>query len=207
MDKTRVKSPITTAFLGGSFNPIHIGHLTLADQVCNGLELKRIYFVPAYISPFKPEILQVSPSQRLEMIELAIQDNDKFSVLDWELESKSPSFTITTVIKAMETFSLKPKELGIVIGMDNVTDLEKWHRFSELCPLVTWIIALRPNSEKLTIPQYWINRWNFSWLQINNPKLEISSSYIREQIQNHHGYRYLLPPKVHHYILSHNLYG
>jgi nicotinate-nucleotide adenylyltransferase len=203
----KIQNKVKIALLGGSFNPIHLGHLNLADIVRCQLNLDRLYFVPAFISPFKPEITQVTPTQRLEMIELAIEENEHFSLLPWELEHKGPSYTIDTVFRSIQTFGLETKELGIIIGMDNLKDLQEWHRFSELCPLVTWIIAQRPNTGPLSIPQSWVNRWSFTWIEVENPKLEISSSSIRKQIHNGQPFRYLIPEKVYQYIVSGQLYG
>lgn len=206
MNKARFEHQIKCALLGGSFNPIHIGHLHLAEVVVQTLSLETLFFVPAYISPLKPTITQVSPSQRLEMLQLALDRNSKLSLLDWELNQPGLSYTILTVEKALEQFNLLPKELGIIIGMDNLKDLENWHRFPDLCQLVTWIIADRPETGPLQIPSTWIQELDFAWEKVNNPQLQISSSYIRQQIATDGPYQYLLPQRVYDYILSHQIY-
>src|ERR1700704_1776922 len=125
---------------GGTFDPIHHGHLILARQACEELSLDQLIFVPAALSPFK-KAAHASGDARLSMLRAAIEGQAGFSADDCELKRPPPSYSIDTVLQIRER---EPKaELCWLIGADNVGALSKWHRFEELRKLVQFVVLDR----------------------------------------------------------------
>src|SRR5205814_3436279 len=119
---------------GGTFDPIHHGHLILSRLACEELKLDQLIFVPATLSPFKKKAAQASGEMRLEMLRAAIRSQEDFVADDCELKRPPPSYSIDTVLQIRER---KPNaELFWLIGADNVGGLNKWHRFDALEKLV-----------------------------------------------------------------------
>ena len=182
--------------LGGTFDPIHLGHLILAQAALEELDLDRILFIPAALSPHKKEVPpSVSAADRLEMIRLAIVGEPRFSLDDRELHREGPSYTIDTVR------SLLGDHPGVrflyLIGADNIRDLETWHEIDELKNLVDFAVFERSKRESGV-------RSGFPVVQ---RVIDISSTEIRERLAKGLSVRYLLPSSVHDYIMSHHLYS
>jgi nicotinate-nucleotide adenylyltransferase len=176
---------------GGSFDPIHFGHLILARDAREQLELEKIVFVPAAVSPFK-KAANASGETRLLMLRAAIQDETGFVVDDCELQRTPPSFTIDTIehIRKRESDA----ELYYLVGQDNVTSLPKWHRFADLKKLVTFVILDRTGSAtKHSYP-------------IVQRKIDISGTEIRKRVASGQSIRYFVPQAVEEIIRKNNLY-
>ncbi|EFW38714.1 nicotinate (nicotinamide) nucleotide adenylyltransferase [Treponema phagedenis] len=188
------------AILGGSFNPLHIGHLALADAVYATENYDKIAFIPAFLSPFKKEHSGCTAKDRLQMLKTAIQDVPYFSYEDCEIKKEGISYTIDTILYLKEKYksSLEGK-IGLIIGEDMIKDFPLWHRYKELKESVDILVGFRPLSEKKTAAE-------FSYTQIENTVLPISSSYIREAIKKKKSWRYLVPATVYEYIIAKNLY-
>ena len=199
-------NPIKVGIFGGSFNPPHIGHLAMADLVLHELGLSKVYFVPAGHSPHKPPFRDSSSSERRQMTSLAISDNPQFSLIDWELEKSGPSYTLMTVRRLMEEEKLSPHEIGVIIGEDLLGRLHEWHRFEELCSLVTWVILRRSSERVEKGRESLFSGVDFRYLSVDNIFLPVSSSTIRELIKSRKSFRYLVPQKVYAYIQQNSLY-
>src|SRR5262245_27940026 len=119
---------------GGTFDPIHHGHLILGQQACEELELDQLIFVPASLSPFKEHAPQANGEQRLSMLRAAINGQNEFAADDCELKRSPPSYSIDTVLELRERDP--SAELFWLIGADNASGLNKWRRIEELKKLV-----------------------------------------------------------------------
>ncbi len=125
--------------LGGSFNPIHIGHLILANTVLEELSLDEIIFVPCYIQPLKSNIDFASADHRLEMIKIAIQNNLKFTFSDIEIKRKGKSYTVDT----LRYFKRKYYNLYFVIGADNIKEFHRWKEPDTILKIANLIVTNR----------------------------------------------------------------
>ena len=177
---------------GGSFDPIHHGHLILAREAREALNLKKVIFVPAAVSPFKGCAPAATGDMRLKMLHAAIEDEEGFAVNDCELLRPPPSWTIDTVleIRQRETDS----EIYLLIGEDNVATLDRWRRFDELKEMVRFVVLDRTGSQM---------QRNY---QIVRRKIDISATEIRQRVARGQSIRYLVPPAVEEIIQREKLY-
>jgi len=177
---------------GGTFDPIHHAHLILGRQTCEQLGLDRLIFVPAAVSPFKSPAF-ASGEQRLSMLRAAIAGQEDFIADDCELKRPPPSYSIDTVLEIRER---DPKaELFWLIGADNVSGLNKWHRIDELKKLVQFVVLDRGRAGK-TAHQYPVVQRN----------IDISATEIRKRVASGRSIRYLVPKAVEEIIRRENLY-
>jgi nicotinate-nucleotide adenylyltransferase len=177
---------------GGTFDPVHHGHLILARQALEEFKLDEVVFVPAAESPFKIHNHTALAADRLAMLRLAIADEDGFSVDPLEIERGGISYSIDTV----EMFRRRDPqaELFFLVGEDNADRFTEWHRFEELKKLVCFVVLTR--SEELQSPEY----------PVVQRRIEISSTEIRNRVANQEPITYLVPESVKRYIEQHQLY-
>ena len=182
--------------LGGTFNPIHIGHLILAEEVREKLKLDKIIFVPAYLPPHKNNSEIASVRDRYEMVKRAIKNNKNFSVSDIEIKRDGLSYTIDTI---NEFKRLYPKdELYFIIGSDLLNYLDEWKDLGQILKMVKFIVATRPGFSLEKIPSY------ISTIDIR--AIDVSGYEIRRCIKEGRSFRYLVPETVYNYINKKNLY-
>jgi len=177
---------------GGTFNPVHHGHLILARQALEEFKLDRLIFVPAAESPFKIQNHSAPAGDRLAMLQLAIAGEDRFSVDPLEIERGGVSYSIDTV--KMFRNREPGADLFFLVGEDNADRLTEWHRFEELKKLVCFVVLSR--SEDFQSPEY----------PVVQRRIEISSTEIRNRVANQESITYLVPESVKHYIEQHQLY-
>ena len=177
---------------GGSFDPIHHGHLILAREAREALDLEKVILVPAGVSPFKRRAAAASGDIRLKMLHAAIEGEEGFAIDDCELRRPSPSWTIDTVLEIgkRETDS----RIYLLIGEDNVASLDRWRRFDELKKIVRFVVLDRTGSQ--TQRDY----------QIVRRKIDISATEIRKRVARGQSIRYLVPPAVKEIIQREKLY-
>ena len=195
--------------LGGTFDPIHLGHLLLAVHSYEELDLDQVIFIPARLPPHKAQPV-VGPDDRLQMVRLAVGADDRFLVCDCELNRAEPSYTIDTVRQFQQSLGANTY-LSWLIGSDMLVDLPTWHEVSELVDMVDIIVVSRagqpqPNFSSLrpilTIEQ--INRIRAHAIEV--PLIDISSTMVRERIAQGLSVRYFLPEPVAGFISDRNLY-
>lgn len=195
---------------GGTFNPVQIAHLIIAEQFAEEMELDKCILVPAAVSPFKTgshEKEDVSAAHRLEMLSIAAGGNPLFQIDPFEIEHGGVSYSIETVNYVHE----KNPEAGLflLIGGDNARDFTKWKNWKRILELVTLCIARRPGTindeteSKITC-ELTIDERPPVWL--DTPLMEISSSDIRKMIALGKSIKYLVPPGVEKYIRKNRLY-
>jgi nicotinate-nucleotide adenylyltransferase len=179
------------AIYGGTFDPIHHGHLILAREAREALGLDKVIFIPAAVSPFKKSPA-ANAEMRLSMLQAAIKDEVGFTVDDCELRRPPPSYTIDTVedIRRRE----QAAEIHCLIGEDNVSELAKWHRFNELEKMVRFVVLDR-TGRQASYPYQVIQR-----------EIDISATDIRKRVASLRSIRYLVPAAVEEIICREHLY-
>lgn len=192
--------------MGGTFDPIHLGHLVVANEVLNIYNLDEIIFVPAGNPPHKTA-MRASSWDRYFMTSLATMSNNKFTVCDLEIKNVGKSYTLTTL---KEFHILYPEtEFYFITGTDAILDLPNWHEPKELSKLCKFIAVSRPGISKENA-EHIIDEIRISLtadidiLQV--PMLQISSTDIRDRFKRGVSAKYLLPEPVEQYILKENLY-
>lgn len=192
--------------MGGTFDPIHLGHLVIANEVLNMYRLDHIIFVPAGNPPHKSGV-QTSSWDRFVMTSLATMSNSKFIVSDFEIKKHGRSYSTETLKEFHKIYS--DTEFYFITGTDAVVDLPNWHEPNELLKLCKFIAVSRPGISKESIEikiqeiQSELNG-HIELLQV--PMLQISSTDIRERVKKGVSPKYLLPEIVEQYIYKNNLY-
>ena len=188
------------AILGGSFNPIHQGHLFLADAVLSRLKYDRVVLIPAYRSPFKLAAsgMEDSAKDRLDMITASISGDPRLTVDSCELKREGVSYTADTLADIIRRYCPEGKP-GLIIGDDLAAEFTQWHRSAEILEMADIIIARRICSDDLSV--------SFPYTGIDNDIINISSAAIRERIASGGAWRYLVPAEARLIIEDRSLYG
>ena len=184
--------------LGGSFDPIHFGHLLMAQSATEVLKLDVVFFVPAYCSPFKTDHSVPDVSKRLVMVKEAIKGNKAFKLYDGELRRGQVSYTVDT-LKELKAKYPKSK-FYLLMGGDNLRTFHRWKDPQDILNLASLVILNRPGFDK-NYPKRW------PYLKINMPAVDISSSDIRLRLKQKKSIWYLTPKAVIRYIKQYRLYG
>ena len=186
--------------LGGTFNPIHNGHLFAAEYLCRKLDIKQVIFVPCGVPPHKKTPL-ISAAHRCNMVEMAIADIPIFSLSTIETQATGKSYTIDTVTKIKEA---NPKsEIYFFVGADNIVEIPSWKNYLKLLKECKFTAISRPGYNNVTIPES-IPKGSIRF--VSAPSLNISSTNIRKLILEEQKVRDMIPEKVYEYILKNNLY-
>lgn len=183
--------------LGGTFNPVHLGHLKLAEESIKALNLDKLILIPANITPLRVKDEIISSNDRYEMLKLAVEGYDKLEVSRVEIDRNGISYTIDTVM-ALSKQVKEDTDFFFIIGSDLLSELKKWKDFDEIRKLAAFIVVRRPDFPVSK------DEKNIPILDIN--ALDISSAEIRKKIKNNRNYDDLVPPKVYSYILKKRLY-
>ena len=205
---------------GGSFNPIHFGHLRAAEEVREMLKLDLVYFVPASSPPHKPEGELAPAEHRLQMVRLATKGNRHFMVSDAEIRRAGRSYTIDTAKHFTATLRHQA-QIFILMGSDQFLELETWKECDELVKLCSVAVHTRLRDGEMAprVSLAALNRFGYSREQdhyvnpggqtlsfVQTTFLPISATQIREKLQNNESINYLLPGDVVDYIRRHALY-
>lgn len=186
-----------TALLGGSFNPVHNGHLALGEDVLK-LGYDRILFIPAARSPFKAHYRGASDEQRIAMLELALKDRPEMNIWEGEIHRGGVSYSIDTV-KELVGSGLVESRPGFIIGDDLAPGFASWKNAGELAASVDIILAGRTGGDPVDFP--------YPCLRLNNSLWPFSSTRIREKIAGGEDVSQLLPPAVADFIVRKGLYA
>ena len=202
---------------GGTFNPIHIGHLVMAQEASERLQFNEIVFIPSATPPHKEDVL--SFAHRLKMTQLSTNSTDCFSVSDIESKRDGPSYTIDTVRHFKEKYEGNT-EIYWLIGTDTIPELKAWYKIKELVKECKFVLAERnpykfytkdskdlfcflSEETKSFLDRDWISHFT----PLINSILEISSTNIRTRIQNKESIKFLVTEKVEQYIYDNQLYS
>jgi nicotinate-nucleotide adenylyltransferase len=176
---------------GGTFDPVHVGHLAIANSALEELGLDRIMFVPARRSPLKQQGPVANADDRLAMLEAAIRDEPRFGVSRLETDREGPSYTVDT-LEALRDLG----ELFLIVGSDAYADFERWRDPSRIRTLATVVVVARPGAPNApgNIPV------------LDTPLMDISSRELRARAARGRSLRYLVPEAALRYIEEHRLY-
>jgi nicotinate-nucleotide adenylyltransferase len=182
----------------GSFNPIHIGHLAIANYIHEFTDLQQIWFVVSPQNPFKKKKSLLTDFQRLEMINIAIGDSQYYKASNIEFKLPQPSRTIDTLAYLFDKYP--DHKFSIILGADNLTKFDKWKNYQEILKNYKIYVYPRPN-----IPESQFDK-HPSVIWVDAPLIEISSSFIRESIQAKKNMEFYLPKGVWEYIEEMHFY-
>lgn len=181
----------------GSFNPIHVGHLIVANHIIEHTEIDKLWFVVSPHNPLKDSHSLLNEYDRLHLVQLSIEGNAKFRASNVEFSLPKPSYTIDTLTYLTEKFPLE--QFSVIMGSDSFQNIHRWKNYEQLIDKYSLIVYNRPGFEigethgaKIT--------------QVHAPLLEISSTYIRDQIKAGKSIRYVVPENVWEYIIENRYY-
>ncbi|MCB0698714.1 MAG: nicotinate-nucleotide adenylyltransferase [Chitinophagales bacterium] len=181
----------------GSFNPIHIGHLIVANHIVEHADIDKIWFVVSPHNPLKDSNSLLNEYDRLHLVRLGIEDNPKFRASNVEFQLAKPSYTIDTLTYLSEKFPLE--RFSVIMGSDSFQNIHRWKNFEHLVKDYPILIYKRPGFE--------ITETHGADLTIMEaPLLSISATFIRQQVKDGKSIRYLVPEKVHEYLAGSNYY-
>ena len=183
---------------GGTFNPIHIGHLIAARRAQEKLRLDKVIFVPSYLPPHKSSKNVVDAKHRFNMVSLAVEEDEDFVVEDFEVKRKQRSYSIETVNFLKERYPENTK-LYFLIGEDILATLSRWKCIEELLAKVTFAAIYRPGCKEFSS--------KIKVQPVPMSGLDVSSSEIRKKIHQNKNVKYLLPEVVLRYLYKKKLYN
>lgn len=187
-----------TGLFFGSFNPIHNGHLMIANYLVEFTDLEQIWFVVSPQNPLKEKASLAPDYDRLEMVRRAVDDDPRFRVSDIEMHLPRPSYTIHTLTYLSEKYP--ERQFVLIVGGDNLQYFHKWKNPEQILEQYLLYVYARPGfsgGEYAGHPSVTL---------VEAPLIEISSSFIREALRAGHDVRYFLPPPVYQYIMKEGLY-
>jgi nicotinate-nucleotide adenylyltransferase len=183
---------------GGTFDPVHHGHLITAQSVREMRNLDKIIFIPSYISPHKLDQKASEPEHRLKMINTAIEDIPYFECSDFEISRQKISYTIDTLQELKKYYD----EIELIIGEDNMETFYTWKSPEEIMKIVTLIVLKRKIVDKVGYKNKFASKAVF----LETPRIDINSTTIRERVNKGLPIDFLVPQKVMKYIYELNLY-
>ena len=204
---------------GGTFNPVHIGHLRTVEEARDFFKLEKIIFIPANIPPHKSTEELIPAEERLKILNFAISDNPFFSSSDIELNREGKSYTYFTLLELKKIYP--NDEIYMIIGKDSFYDFTTWYCWEKILDL-TNVIVLNRKLYKRIYPEeeihakklgykkfenYYINSSNMKLFIFNNSIIEVSSTKIRENFRKNISNKYLIPEKALKYILEKKFYS
>jgi len=181
----------------GSFNPIHIGHLIVANHIVQNSEIDKVWFVVSPHNPLKDSHSLLNEYHRLHLVNLAIEGNTKFRASNVEFHLPKPSYTINTLTYLTEKFPLE--RFSIIMGSDSFQNIHRWKNFEQLIKQYSFIVYMRPGFEIK-------EKHGAEVTVLQAPMLEVSSTYIRDQIKQKKSIRYIVPDAVAEYIQDNKYY-
>lgn len=193
------------ALYGGSFDPIHIGHLITAVNAVETYNLDKVIFIPSHITPLKDRSLEASDLDRFEMIQRSIKNNSKFIVSDYEINNDGVSYSYNTVKYFKDNYP--DEKIYFIIGTDRAKDLKKWYNIEELSKLVTFIFVARDGEKLEEIVEKDSFYKGIDYKIMISPIIEISSSLIRNRIKQSKKIEYMVTDECKSYIEELSLYG
>lgn len=182
----------------GSFNPIHVGHLIIANYILEFSELDKIWFVVSPHNPLKQKKSLLNQHDRLHLVRLAIEDNPKFQASDIEFKLPQPSYTVDTLAHMKEKYPAH--EFALIMGSDNLATIDKWKNFETLLNNYQLYVYQRHGSTESPFHNY------PNVHVMATPMIEISATHIRTMIKEKKSIRYLVPDRVAEYLESSSYY-
>lgn len=185
--------------LGGTFNPVHIGHLAIAQMAREAVKLDKVIFVPSNWPPHKNESNIAPARDRYNMVRLAVKGNPGFETSDFEIKNEGKSYTIDTLWHFRRIFP-KEAKLFFIIGGDTLSQLKNWRYIEDILKIATFIVVNRPGQFKKE------KGIKVNYYSVSMPGIDISSSYVRSRIAQNKTMTYFVPDSVLKYIKKNKLY-
>ena len=198
-NRTR-KNPVPIGVFGGTFNPIHLGHLLIAQEALEQAGLARVLFIPTAVPPHKPLAGNVSARQRLRLIKLAIAGDARFAVDDLEIRRGGKSYSVDTLAELRDRWPTA--EFYFIMGADSLVELPQWYKADQLVRLCRFLVFARPGYVAKPVRRLAGLRYQL----FSNHPCEIASHEIRERLASRQSIRYLVPEPVRRYIERQQLY-
>lgn len=184
-------------FFGGTFDPIHMGHLAIAQIAQEKFKLDKVVFIPSFLPPHKTITPLATSQDRFKMVKLAIAGNPDFEVSDVEVKRKGKSYTIDT-LRHFKNVLPSGTKMYFIIGGDALKILPMWKDIEDVLKLATFIVVKRPGYRGYSA--------KIKPLAVTKFGIDISSTFLRERLRQRKSIRYLVPEAVFHYIEKHKLY-
>ena len=193
--------------MGGTFDPIHVGHLMTAEAVRDEFGLDKVLFIPAAVPPHKLDQQVTDARHRYLMTVLATTSNPHFDVSSIEMDRPGPSYTIDTIYELRRQYG-ENTDLFFITGADAIAEIPTWDRIEELLGLCQFIAATRPGflPNVDNIKEYFGELGSARIHRLETPELEISSTNIRDRLKRGFSIKYIVPPAVEDYIYKEGLY-
>ena len=205
-------SDMKIGIYGGTFDPVHLGHIRSAYAFLTACQLDKLLIIPTFIPPHKTICKGDNPKNRLEMLKIAFSKlpfyEKKIVISDYEIRQQKTSYTYET----LEHFIEISKDLTILCGTDNFLTLEKWKNFERVFELANIAHIVRPNThdeskEILEAKQKYIEKYNARIIDVPMEPIDISSTEVRQKIKDNQDTSHLIPTEVRNYIDKYNIYG
>lgn len=187
---------------GGTFDPVHLGHMVIAEAVLNELKLEKIYFIPTHKHALKSYKKITPPATRLKLLKLALEKYPYFQISDIELKNDDISYSIETIKKFREYEKLPDSDLYYIIGFDNLNEMHLWKDYQMIFEIANIIVVSRSGDFDDRLVQKYKNKI----IMAKSPMIDISSTLIRQNIQKDKKWKSLAPPEVFEYITKNKLY-
>jgi nicotinate-nucleotide adenylyltransferase len=201
--ETETDRTLKLGIFGGTFNPIHLGHLLIAQDACEAFGLSRLLFIPSATPPHKAAPDLADARHRLAMVKLAVRDNPRFACSGMEIERGGVSYTIQTVRTLLQDH---PKaKLYLLIGSDSLREFHQWKESRQLTRLCRIIAVHRPGENRFDFNRARLP--GFRPFTLRGHPFDVASSDIRERLRSGKSVRYLVPEAVAKYIAKHRLYA
>ena len=193
---------------GGTFDPIHLGHLIVAEEARVSLDLDEVLFLPTGQPYFKADRTISEASHRLAMVELAVESNPYFRASDMEIKRPGPTYTVDTLVELRSRVGPKA-EIYVILGLDSLGELDRWHEPRRILEMSTVVGVSRPGFQELDARVLDSIRTGASTevVLLNGPLIGVSGSEIRRRVSEGLSIRYHAPEAVERYIYDHGLYG
>ncbi len=183
---------------GGTFDPIHNGHLQTVEHVLKERGLDKIIFMPSFVSPLKTDVQSSYSEDRLQMVRLTVESNPKFECSDYEINSEGISYTV----KTLREFRRSYDEIDLIIGYDNITVFDKWRDPDEIFNLANVVVMRRD----IDNPPERTNKYMSMAVYVDTPMVNISATEIRRRVRAGLPIETLVPEQVKSYIQRNKLY-
>ena len=193
--------------MGGTFDPVHYGHIELAVSAKEELDLDRVIMIPAYIQPFKRDRYITPDEQRLNMLELSISREDGLEISTWEIDKGGISYTYDTLTYFRSLYT--DSEITFIMGSDSLLKIEGWYKGIDLLKSCSFAVGTRPSDDDQIIIDTIANlhhKYGTKIYKVKNKMLPINSTMIREKIEREEPISGLVVPEVENYIYENKLY-
>ena len=187
---------------GGTFDPPHIGHLLIAQTICEEEQFEKVIFIPSLNPPHKTKRIISPVNLRVEMLKSAIDSNPHFEISEIEIQRGGTSFTLDTIQSYKKEFNIARNEIYFLMGSDSLGEFHTWKDPQKILKECHVIVALRPGFKPSSIPNWILHNIQFA----NIPQFEVSSSTIRNRWKGNKTIRYMVTQPVWEFINSHNLF-